>query len=359
MTNNIARRFATYLFLIFMLFSCEGIIDDSSLTLPTCEDGVKNQGERGIDCGGPCLACDANPDNYYRLESFMINVIPEKREVSVLFQVLNRLKDGVPDLSKSDFIITENNNPTTESISDIDPETIPFTYRTVLLLDISSSIKDNVADIKQAANALINAFSDNQEIAIYTFDSSTKLLVGFTSDKSKLTEAINSLSGENLDNSTNLYDAIIAVSDLWQEHYSIDSIVDGSLIVFTDGRHTAGGSTTVTNVIAALGDENRESTYIAAVNSSDLDADVLKDIVGSEERYLEAQNFGELKDKFLTIRTRIENLARSFYLLKYKSPISQPDDVNNTLKIEIEGNINIESDKEIIEQFNSKGFMPN
>ncbi len=25
---------------------------------PTCYDGIKNQGERGIDCGGPCEACE-------------------------------------------------------------------------------------------------------------------------------------------------------------------------------------------------------------------------------------------------------------------------------------------------------------
>ena len=24
---------------------------------PTCDDGVKNQGEERIDCGGPCPAC--------------------------------------------------------------------------------------------------------------------------------------------------------------------------------------------------------------------------------------------------------------------------------------------------------------
>jgi len=27
---------------------------------PTCSDGVQNQGEAGIDCGGPCEACDAD-----------------------------------------------------------------------------------------------------------------------------------------------------------------------------------------------------------------------------------------------------------------------------------------------------------
>lgn len=24
---------------------------------PTCNDGIQNQGEEGVDCGGPCVAC--------------------------------------------------------------------------------------------------------------------------------------------------------------------------------------------------------------------------------------------------------------------------------------------------------------
>jgi len=29
---------------------------------PTCSDGIKNQGEEEIDCGGPCEPCSSNPD---------------------------------------------------------------------------------------------------------------------------------------------------------------------------------------------------------------------------------------------------------------------------------------------------------
>ena len=28
--------------------------------VPTCEDGIQNQNETGIDCGGPCPACGSN-----------------------------------------------------------------------------------------------------------------------------------------------------------------------------------------------------------------------------------------------------------------------------------------------------------
>ncbi len=45
------------LFMFFMAFSlvlAVGCKDD-----PTCDDGEQNQGETGIDCGGPCPACGA------------------------------------------------------------------------------------------------------------------------------------------------------------------------------------------------------------------------------------------------------------------------------------------------------------
>lgn len=32
-------------------------VDDSKSNIPTCTDGTMNQGEEGIDCGGPCRSC--------------------------------------------------------------------------------------------------------------------------------------------------------------------------------------------------------------------------------------------------------------------------------------------------------------
>src|SRR5690606_34810781 len=29
---------------------------------PTCDDGIQNQGETGVDCGGPCPACPTCDD---------------------------------------------------------------------------------------------------------------------------------------------------------------------------------------------------------------------------------------------------------------------------------------------------------
>ncbi len=52
----------TFLFLTAVLFSTSVIFYSSCKkkdTTPaaTCSDGIQNQGETGIDCGGPCTAC--------------------------------------------------------------------------------------------------------------------------------------------------------------------------------------------------------------------------------------------------------------------------------------------------------------
>ncbi len=43
---------------LFIYSGCSKDDNNSSSTpTPTCSDGIQNQGETGIDCGGPCSAC--------------------------------------------------------------------------------------------------------------------------------------------------------------------------------------------------------------------------------------------------------------------------------------------------------------
>jgi hypothetical protein len=44
---------------------CSGLCKSAcSIAMPTCNDGIKNQGETGIDCGGPCSACSSSSRNH-------------------------------------------------------------------------------------------------------------------------------------------------------------------------------------------------------------------------------------------------------------------------------------------------------
>ncbi len=293
-------------------------------------------------------------DNFYRLKSFEVGVIPKDRMVQVLFQVTDYYRKGVTDLRAEDFIVSENGGRIdSEAQIRLGQSDIPFTLRNVLLLDISKSVEGLIPQIKTAARALIDSKLPEQEMAIYAFDANTYELQTFTADPAALKAAIDALPSSGLVSSTNLYGAIIDVADLWEDSYSIDGIVDGSLIIFTDGRHNASQVLTLQSAKQALGDKK---VFVAALESSDLDEQALKQLAGSGERYFKASDVNGLTQMFLDIQQDILRAAKSIYFLYYQSPITDPTPFNNKLTIEVKDNFNTGPDRIITEYFNSEGF---
>ncbi len=291
---------------------------------------------------------------FYRLKSFEVGVVPEDRQVQVLFQVTDYNKKGVADFLAENFIVSENKGRIdTEAEIRLGRGSIPFALKNVLLLDISSSVESFVPQIKAAAKSLIEKKLPNQEIAIYTFDAEVKQLIGFSTNQTALLAVVQSIPESGLENSTNLYGAIKQVADLWEDAYQIDGIVDGSLIIFTDGRHNASQAQTLATAKAALGDKR---VYVAALASPDLDETALKSLAVVNERYFKADDTAGLEQMFLDIQTEIQGLANSIYYLYYQSPISDPTPYQNELKIEVKENMNNGFDRFLIEQFNSDGF---
>ncbi len=292
--------------------------------------------------------------DFYRLKSYEVGVLPESRTVQVLFQATDYYEKGISTLTEDDFIVTENNgNIDSEADLRVGKSTIPFSLRTVLLLDITRSVEGLVPQIKDAAKTLIQQKLAEQEIAIYTFDAQTVEVQVFTTDEQALMNAIDGIPETGLVNSTNLYGGVIDVADLWEDNYAIDGIVDGSLIIFTDGRHNASQSVTLTDALNALGGKR---AYVAALNSPDLDEGALQSLAKVSERYFKADDIAGLEQMFIDIQSEIQSLATSIYFLYYQSPITDPTPFENDLKIEIKNNVNVGADSRIIEVFNSEGF---
>lgn len=292
--------------------------------------------------------------DFYRMKNLDVDVVPQNRMVQVLFQVTDYFHKGVTTLKQEDFIVTENGGKLdSEADLRVGRGSIPYELKTILLLDISRSIEGFVPQIKDAAKAMVDKKLPDQQIAIYTFDAQTVKLQGFTEDKQALIAAINSIPESGLFNSTNLYGAIIEMAGLWDDSFDIDEIVDGSLIVFTDGRHNASQTVTLQHVKNALGSRR---VYIAALASPDLDEPSLKLLANDKDRYFRADDVAGLEKMFLDIQTEIQTRANSIYFLYYQSPISDPTPFNNELKIEIRDNINPANDGRLITIFNSAGF---
>ena len=296
----------------------------------------------------------ADLSSFYRLESFEVGVIPKSRTVQVLFQVKDYDLKGNADLTEEDFIVTENEgNIDSEADLRVGRSSIPFSIRTVLLLDITRSVEGLIPQIKDAAKVLIQNKMPEQEIAIYTFDSQTIERQSFTDNREELIAAINAIPETGLVNSTNLYGGVIEVANLWEDNYSIDGIVDGSLVIFTDGRHNASQTVDLNDALNALGDRR---AYVAALSSPDLDEGALQSLAKENDRYFKADDIAGLEQMFIDIQEEIQSLSNSIYFLYYQSPISDPSPYENTLKIEVRNNANFGGDSRISEKFNSVGF---
>jgi VWFA-related protein len=300
------------------------------------------------------LSCKKESDDCYSLKSYGKGVDAAARKVKLLFQVLDKSQNGVPNLKNTDFEVYENDQPISiEASASFDPQQIPFSIRTTMLFDISSSVQSSIQQIKDAGNLLIDKKLASQKIAIYVFDKNTRMLLNYTSDATALKAAINSIPSTNLESSTNLYGAVIDVCKTLTTHFGIDSIVDGNVLMFTDGRHNADPSLTVDQARAAVVKANA-NIFIAALKSPDLDEGSLNSIVSASNngKYFLAADISKLNDVFTSVQKRISDLANSLYFLTYKSPITNPTARDNSLRVGVKGHCG-----NVTTTFNSQGFQ--
>ncbi len=307
-----------------------------------------------IGCNKDDDATPTDISKFYRMKQFEVGVLPKQRMVQVLFQVTDYDGKGVSSLTEADFTVTENKgNIDSEADLRVGISSIPFELKTVLLLDITRSVEGLVPQIKTAARSLVESKMPEQQIAIYTFDSQSHPLITFTKNKQELLAAIDGIPETGLVNSTNLYGAIIEVANLWVDNYTIDGIVDGSMVIFTDGRHNASQNITLAHAQSAIGTRR---AYVAALASPDLDENSLKALAKDPDRYFKANDTAGLEQMFVDIQAEIQSLSNSIYFLYYQSPISDPAPYLNELTIKIKDNINNGKDGQIMELFNSEGF---
>ena len=283
----------------------------------TKDDDDNNNNNNNDPCGGkPSYTLK-------RLGTGFLQTDVSKDQVNMLFQVLDKNKKGKPGLTDvALYELLDYSKDMTESAEAkvrIDSfGAIPITVNTILLLDVSASVDGFVDEIKASALAFVNSSITQQRIAIYTFDGNTpKLRIDFTNNKTQLASAINSISETNLGTSTNLYEAVTtAAAKLPAEEYTTTKIVQGNILVFTDGEETASPQ----NKQQALNAVANRTVFAVALESNGLDETTLKQLAGTAENYFKANSISELETRFKEIQTDIQLLSRSVYWLYYTSP---------------------------------------
>ncbi len=107
----------------------------------------------------------------------------------------------ITDLTKEDFVITEDGAP--QQIAFFGKVSAPF--HVVLVLDTSSSTKDKLKLIQQAANAFVDQLQPADRVKVISFADDVKDLNEFTSNRETLRRAI---YGTRSGSESKVYDAV-------------------------------------------------------------------------------------------------------------------------------------------------------
>lgn len=147
--------------------------------------------------------------------------------ITLPVSVMDRDGRYIPNLRKEDFRLWEDGVEQNVAIfSSVDK---PFSV--VLMLDTSGSTRFRLNEIQDAAIAFVNQLRPDDRVMIVSFDDQVRVLSEFTSDRSRLRDAIRRTQpGE----STKLYDAVDLVMNQRLNR------VEGrkAIVLFTDGVDT-------------------------------------------------------------------------------------------------------------------------
>lgn len=125
----------------------------------------------------------------------------ESREYAAFVRAFDAQNRAVAGLKLEDFQLEAGGRPI--ELLDVRPSAAPVNL--VLLLDVSGSVENYTTFIRKAARAFIEAVDPRDRVSIIIFNEDVKPLVGFTSDKRRLSESLDSFDAGG---GTAYYDAI-------------------------------------------------------------------------------------------------------------------------------------------------------
>lgn len=266
--------------------------------------------------------------------------------VNIMFQVQDTDGQGVNFLTTEHFEVKEDGgavSPTESAMNIRKRATIPYTLKTVLMLDTSESVRDNLDDIKTAAISLVQNMTAQQKIAVYEFSEETILLQDFTNNVGALTKAI---QGIRLGyGSTRLYGSIIDGCRRWEDIYTVNEVQQGFLIILTDGKDERDFET----FDQAFSVVKNKKVYTIGLGA-EIEPRILQDL--GSAGYFALSNVSDLANKFIDIQNQIALFADSFYRLNYRSP--KRGDKVRTLELSVKNNQNYST---VRGDFNSKCFF--
>jgi len=166
------------------------------------------------------LLLSAFPCAQFRVDALLINVVAT---------VVDGKGRTVPNLTSDDFIVEEDGQP--QAIEHLVPSAdLPISIGVVL--DASLSMETKIRTAQRAVNRFLSMIHEDDEIFLMTFTRRASLIADFTSDRTKLTNAL--MTGVNLGGGTSLYDSLYqALQKVKEGHYQKKAV-----LLVTDGEDT-------------------------------------------------------------------------------------------------------------------------
>ncbi|MCK4579942.1 MAG: VWA domain-containing protein, partial [Dehalococcoidia bacterium] len=286
------------------------------------------------------VSTPASQSPYLPLQAQAVNVNitqinPSKFPIVELYALVTD-QDGntIPGLSASNFRATEQSNlesqPTTETIS-VASVTTTGNIAVALAIDRSSSMSGSeIEDAKTAANIFVDNMATLDRAAIISFSSSVTVNQTFTSDKSLLHDAVNSLSAGGM---TALYDAIYEAIEEVTGEFGVKVV-----IVLTDGINTAGSSSPQEAI--NLAKNKGVPVYTIGLGSS-VNESILQTIANETGGYY---TFAPTAADLQQIYDDIAQAIRDQYLVTYRTHNPNYDGTTRTVEVTVTVGANSDSD---------------
>lgn len=268
--------------------------------------------------------------------------IDQPGRVTLLVQALDRDGDPVSGLKSRDFRLFEGDEEVSPSESQQQLLAAPLVYRSLsfLLLDLSASVsrdQDTLEAEISAAKAYVRIVTEDpaHHVAIGFFfglDEISRAIIfneasnafeplGFSNDRARINEALDNVDRiEVLDDSTNLYGAVIEAADVLDDEAQAliqrDAVefVSRALVTFTDGGHNANDLTldAAQSALPRAGD-----AYTIGIGA-DVDPNALMAL--GPDGAVRASRLSKLKSSFERIGQILSDQANSYYRIGYISP---------------------------------------
>ena len=162
----------------------------------------------------------------------------ESRVVSVPVVVLDKKKDFITDLKRTDFTIYEDGKPQEIAFfsTELD-ELLTRPLAVMFLLDASGSTAQTIRQQRAATRAFLDQLSDQQLISIARFSETPEVMIDFTTDKKQIADAV--AEQEVIGGETAIFDALDFGVDKFSSLTDKDALRRKVVILITDGIDSA------------------------------------------------------------------------------------------------------------------------